>query len=218
MNVLLDLDGTLCDPREGLEAGFRHALRALSLDDAVEGRFDALIGLPLLECFRRLGCGDRDVEGARHFKDFFLERGHAEAVVYDGVFTCLHGLKNAGRRLAIVSAKPQSMVERVAQDLKLAPLMDACFGCHEADLNPDKAVLVRRALEVLGWPAGRCVLVGDRSQDRDAARSAGLPFVAAAWGFGEPEEFAGARAVAARPVDLQAVLEGLEVEPRPQAL
>lgn len=206
MNALFDLDGTLCDPREGILRGFRHAFQALGREFPHEERIPALIGRPLLDCFQELGCGSASAEAARHFQEFFELRGHAEGRLYEGAMECLSGLRGAGWRLALASSKPSFAVRFVAQDLGLLPLLDGLYGCAPDDLRPDKGAIVAEALRDLGWEAASTVFVGDRSQDRDAAAAHGLAFVSAGWGFGNPEEHAGALAHAGSPLELAELL------------
>jgi phosphoglycolate phosphatase len=192
MNALFDLDGTLCDPREGIVQGFRHAF------DAVGGAFPGpeavgpLIGRPLLQCFQSLGLGERSAEGARHFQAFFESRGFAEATLYPGILDCLKQLKRRGWGTAVASAKPDFAVRFVAESLQILPWLDGLHGCEAEELSPDKGRIVAQALEALGWAPQETLLIGDRDQDRDAARAHGLGFVAAAWGFGAAEEHEGA--------------------------
>lgn len=206
MNALFDLDGTLCDPREGIALGFRHAFAAVGRPFPGDADVAAQIGRPLLECFRALGCGSSSAEAARHFQDFFKTRGFAEARLYEGVLECLRYLRLEGWGLALASSKPAEVVRLVARDLDLLPFLDGVYGCGSEDLSPDKRAIAREAMKNLAWSATDTVFVGDRDQDREAAEALGLPFIAAAWGFGGPEEHSGALAVAASLPDLGVLL------------
>lgn len=197
MNALFDLDGTLCDPREGIVHGFRHAFDALGLAFPGEALVVPLIGLPLLNCFERLGLGPRSAEAAQHFQAFFEGRGFAEARLYPGIHDLLSRLQRQGWGLAIASAKPTFAVKFVVEALELFPLIapEHCFGCAPQDLAPDKAPIVAEALRSLGWEPEETVMIGDRAQDREAAQAQGLRFIGAAWGFGAAEELRGVRIV-----------------------
>jgi phosphoglycolate phosphatase len=206
VNALFDLDGTLCDPREGIVRGFRHAFDAVGMPFPGEERIAAQIGRPLLDCFRALDCGPAGLEAARHFHEFFEARGFAEARLYDGALDCLRQLRREGWGLALASSKPTFAVRFVAEAMELLPCLDGLYGCAPDDLNPDKRAIVGEALHGLSWDTSSTVLIGDREQDRDAAAAMGLPFVAAAWGFGSPEEHSGAIAVASSPAELIVLL------------
>jgi phosphoglycolate phosphatase len=213
VNALFDLDGTLCDPSEGILLGFRHAFDALGRPFPGDARALALIGRPLQDCFEALGLGGDSRAAALKFHAYFEERGHAEGRLYEGALECLQGIKGAGWGAALASAKPSFAVRFVAEDLGLLPWLDGCFGCAPDDLKPDKRAIVAQALESLAWDPSDTVLIGDRDADRDAAAAHGLAFVAADWGFGGEDELAGAAARAASPRDLARLLAGLETLP-----
>ncbi len=196
MKLFFDLDGTLCDPREGIFHGFRHAFDTLGLPCPGAPAMEACIGLPLKACFESFGLGSLQAEeGAHHFQAFFEGRGFAEGRVYAGVKEALHRLRVEGHALAIVSAKPTFAVRFVAESLGLSPYFDGLFGCAPQELSPLKTPILAEALAVTGWDPADCLFIGDRAQDRDAAAAHGVPFLAAAWGFGRPEEHLGAVAV-----------------------
>jgi phosphoglycolate phosphatase len=209
MQFLFDLDGTLCDPREGIVQGFQHAFTAVGLPFPGASEVTPLIGRPLLGCFQALGAGGASEAAARHFQAFFEGRGFAEARLYPGVLRCLQQLRREGHGAAIASAKPTFAVRFVAEALGLLPWVDHLQGCEAEDLSPDKARIIDRALLELGWHPSDTVMVGDRSQDRDGAAAHGLAFVAAAWGFGSPDEHSGALAVVADPLQLLSCLRGV---------
>ena len=196
MKLFFDLDGTLCDPREGILHGFRHAYGVLGLPCPAEAAMEASIGLPLKACFTGFGLDSARAEaGAAQFQSFFETRGFAEGKLYAGVPEVLGALRAQGHGLAIVSAKPAFAVRFVAESLGLSPYFDAYFGCAPKELAPVKTPILAEALQVTGWAASECLFIGDRAQDRDAAAAHGIPFVAAAWGFGASEEHRGAVAV-----------------------
>lgn len=210
MNALFDLDGTLCDPREGIEHGFRHAFDALGEPFPGPAAVGPLIGRPLLACFESLGLGARSAEAARHFQAFFEGRGFAEARLYPGVAGALRGLKAAGWGVAIASAKPTFAVRFVAEGLGILPWIDGLHGCGAQELSPDKRRIVGQALAALGWEPAATVMVGDRDQDRDAAAAHGLAFMGARWGFGGPGELEGALRQLDDASQLLEALRGLE--------
>lgn len=213
MKIFFDLDGTLCDPREGILHGFRHALDILKLPYPAVAAMEATIGLPLKICFESFGLDSaRAEEAAHHFQAFFEGRGFAEAELYPGVRELLIDLRAQGHGLAIVSAKPAFAVRFVAESLQLLPYFDGLFGCAPKELAPVKAPILAEALAVMGWAPQDCLFVGDRAQDRDAAAAHGLRFVAAAWGFGSQEEHTGAVVVMADVKALAAYLKALPAE------
>ncbi len=213
MRLLIDLDGTLVDSRPGIRRGFEEAFKVLGMPPPAPERIDPLIGLPLRECFERLGCGDQSTAGAEAFQDFFWKRGHAEGELFEGVLGMLAGLRQAGIPLAIATAKPSDAGAMVARGLGIAEYFQGIFGCDPKDLNPNKAPIVERALRELGWPAPQTFLLGDRAQDRDAALSQQIGFIAAVWGFGQANEWKGAARLCAKPDQVLEAVAALRERP-----
>jgi phosphoglycolate phosphatase len=209
-HALFDLDGTLCDPREGIVHGFRHALDLARRPWPGAAAITPLIGLPLTDCFERLGFapGAEAAEGAHHFQAFFEARGFAEAELFPGVEALLRELRARGWGLAIASAKPTFAVEFVAEGLGILRHFDSVHGCAPLDLTPHKGPIVAAALAARGWEPAETVMIGDRAQDRDAARAHGLRFIAAGWGFAEAGELDGSERAESIPALGALLLQG----------
>ena len=54
ISILFDLDGTLCDPREGIVRCVQYALRKLGVVEPAEDQLTGYIGPPLYETFAAL--------------------------------------------------------------------------------------------------------------------------------------------------------------------
>jgi phosphoglycolate phosphatase len=122
--------------------------------------------------------------------------------LYPGVGETLKGLKSAGVTLAVFSNKSQGLCEKVLGELNLSPLFGAIVGSGpDVPLKPDPTGL-DLALALSGGYRERCCFIGDGEPDFVLARAAGVPFILAAWGYGEAgTEWPGA-AVAADPTSV----------------
>src|SRR5271165_5099141 len=95
--LLVDLDGTLTDPAEGIVGCFRFALEALGRPAPAAADLTGIIGPPLRRSFAdRLG-GAPDAEAALAiYRSRYAAEGIFEAIVYEGVPGALEALKSAG--------------------------------------------------------------------------------------------------------------------------
>ncbi|MGD8379086.1 MAG: hypothetical protein PVJ40_05735 [Gammaproteobacteria bacterium] len=80
MNVLLDLDGKLTDPRRGFVACLYHALTALGRTPPPEEAIAAHIGPPLEETLDKLASRLRTWCRANPDETLFVAAGHIAAV------------------------------------------------------------------------------------------------------------------------------------------
>jgi 2-phosphoglycolate phosphatase len=202
--VLFDLDGTLIDSAPDL-AGAANDLRAAH----------GLPALPFGELRPMVGAGARGMVGAAFgvapgdprfepLRDAFLAIYEArmlrETAVFDTMHAVLAKLARAGLPWGIVTNKASRFAEPVVQGLGLVAAALVC-GDTTPHSKPHPAPLLEAARR-LGLAAAHCAYVGDDHRDILAGRAAGMPALAAAWGYlgrGEQIEAWGADAILPAP-------------------
>ena len=110
------------------------------------------------------------------------------AAVYPGVVDGLRAMKAAGLRLACVTNKPLDFAMPLLAQLGLAGFFSHVFGGDSfARKKPDPMPLLKTC-EALGTTPARTLMVGDSSNDFEAARAAGCPVVLVTYGYnhGQP--------------------------------
>jgi oligopeptidase B len=203
--LLVDLDGTLTDPAEGIVGCFRFALEALGRTAPPAAGLTWIIGPPLRRSFADLLDGAADPEKALAiYRSCYSKEGLFEAVVYGGVPEALAALKGAGVRLILCTAKPHVYATRILQHFDLECYFEAAYGAELDGRFEDKGDLIAHILGERGLDAGDCVMWGDRQHDVIAARRHAIPTIGALWGYGgEPElRLAGADALCAQPSEV----------------
>ena len=209
--VLFDLDGTLADTapdlggalnrmrlRRGMEALPIERLRPVASSGA---RGMLAVGLQVTP----------ETAGYEALREEFLAEYEAaldrDSVLFDGVTDCLAGLHSRGLRWAVVTNKATRFTGPVLAGLGLQAEVVIC-GDTTPHAKPHPAPLLE-ACTRLGIPAAHALYVGDDLRDMQAARAAGMPAVAAGYGYlGEQSDLGawGADAVIAAPQDLLMLL------------
>lgn len=206
MNVLLDLDGTLTDPREGIVACLKHALEALGCCIPADSELEDCIGPPLHASFARLlGPDMQDCvqEALKLYRQRFAASGMYENAVYPGVREALAGLSSLGASLHLATSKPRVFAERILDHFRLASFFSSIHGSELDGTRSDKAELIAHLLKVEPLHAGDTFMVGDRAHDVIGAKANGVFPVGVLWGYGTREELisAGVGALCERPHD-----------------
>jgi phosphoglycolate phosphatase len=206
MNVLIDLDGTLTDPREGILNCIKHALAGLGDPCPSDAQLERYIGPPLQQTFEGLfGAGSPKVQAAiALYRQRFAAVGMFENRVYAGIPEMLAGLTGLGADLVVATSKPTVFAERILEHFGLARHFDAVFGSELDGTRSSKAELIRHILEARSIaPAGAC-MIGDREHDMRGAKENSVRGIGVLWGYGSRAELidAGAFAVCERPKDL----------------
>ncbi len=192
--VLFDFDGTLYDTFLGIARSYQHALRVCHNREYPDlNEFRKCVGPPLASSFVDFyGVPESEVERTvETFRARYGEKGVLECEPYAGVREMLDRLKAAGLRLAISSSKPEMMIRKILGADGLLDEFEIISGLKsELDRHSTKTGAIREALEFLGVPPERAVMVGDRFYDAEGAQNVGVDFVAALYGFSKDGEFA----------------------------
>ena len=189
--VLFDLDGTLVDTAPDLVAAVNAVLDAEGRPPLPEAVLRPLVskgGRALLaRAFPDLPPEARDA----HLPAFLARYGEALAVhsrPFAGIEALLGALEARGWRWGIVTNKPEGLARGVVEGMGWAARCGVLVGGDTLPVRkPDPAPL-RLAAERLGVLPRHCVYVGDDARDIEAGRSAGMPTIAALWGYREPDE------------------------------
>jgi phosphoglycolate phosphatase len=219
--VLLDLDGTLTDPFEGITRCHQHALQRMGVTPVPAQRDLArFIGPPLREAFASLlgpAAGRDAIERAVSFyRERFSSIGLFENVVYDGIEPMLADLVAAGCTLFVATSKLTPFAERILRHFELRRFFAGVYGADPDGRFDDKRELVCDLLDREKLAPATTVMVGDREHDVRAAKHNGLRSVGVTWGYGTIAELvaAGADCVCAHPGEVVAALRAGAVASR----
>lgn len=205
MNVLLDLDGTLTDPADGITACIEHALRELGVDCPPREALHRYIGPPLHGTFKELLGGEARVEAAvSHYRERFSATGMYENSLYPGIPGYLAGLTAGGAQLYLATSKPGIFAVRILEHFGLRQYFTAVYGSELDGTRADKAELIAHVIRSESLQVDRTIMIGDRRQDIEGAKANTVFPVGVLWGYGSREELsaAGAGAMFEQPAEL----------------
>lgn len=204
-NVLIDLDGTISDPNNGIVSAFRYALDQVGQPASPGEDLRFIIGPPLRELFlQRLGSAALMRDAIRHYRNQYGTRGLYESVPYAGMIDSLRVLQAAGLRLFIATSKLQNFAEKILGHFGIIDLFDGVYGSRPDGSFDNKTDLIGLLLTWEKLDPSHCVMVGDRKHDVIGALANRVPCIGAAWGFGGAAELteAGATLVCDAPAEL----------------
>jgi phosphoglycolate phosphatase len=206
-NVLLDLDGTLTDPREGFVASISHALTTLGCELPPPAAIASYIGPPLHKTFATLLGPGREMQvpaAVALYRERYTDQGIFENAVYDGIPEALALIRDGGARLFLATSKPEVFAVRILERFGLSRFFHRAYGSELDNTRTDKAELIAYLVAQERLDASACVMVGDREFDIRGAQASGMRSIAALWGYGSREELAAAGAVVfcERPIEL----------------
>lgn len=188
--IIFDFDGTLIDSAPDIALGLNQLLVAEGRSVLPLARVHAMIGdgaARLVEqAFAATGpalAADEVGPMTARYLEIYGALPADPACLYPGVADTLAALKAAGHRLGLCTNKPAGISHDLLRELGLAPFFDAVAGGDTvAERKPHPAPLLW-VMDRLGVGADGAVMVGDNANDVAAARGAGVPVVAVAYGY-----------------------------------
>jgi phosphoglycolate phosphatase len=198
MSVLMDLDGTLTDPAEGIVACLEHALRAMNRASPGRKQLERYIGPPLQTTFGELLATEERTQidaAIRHYRERFSTKGMFENAVYPEIPAALQALKGIGATLFVATSKPHVFAGQIVEHFGLRRYFAAVYGSELDGTRTGKDDLIAHVMKAEALTASATWMVGDRSLDVIGAKANGVRPVGALWGYGSREELASAGAL-----------------------
>lgn len=194
--AVFDVDGTLIDNSEGIYNCIRYALEKMGIPDMTDEQLRPFIGPPLFESGKKILL--LDDENAERFVKLYRERfsikGYAETKLYDGVTEMLTALQENGVKMAIATGKPLQFIEKILPLFDLEKYFCGVHGITFTDHESDKVTFIKRSLADCDASEAQTLMIGDRHNDMEAAKTAGVFAAGVKWGFGTDEELLNAGA------------------------
>ncbi|MEC2055291.1 HAD-IA family hydrolase [Peribacillus psychrosaccharolyticus] len=188
--VLVDLDGTISDPRLGIVHSVQYAAKKMNLRDVQAAEVEAHIGPPLQETFAEVfGLDETETISMIHFyREYFKKTGMFENVLYPGIQELLETLKPT-KRLVVATSKPTEFAEKIVSYFQIDPYFELVAGSNLDGTRTTKTEIIRFILEQYGeYKPEDFVMIGDRKQDIHGARQNGIDSIGVTYGFGSPAE------------------------------
>ncbi|WP_332776911.1 phosphoglycolate phosphatase [Polaromonas sp.] len=210
--AMVDLDGTMVDTLGDFVAALNLMLAELSRQHAEPGLVGRQLNAKAVE--RMVGKGSEHLVSsvlnhvltqadtaqvaikseALFTAAFASYQRHYDAingrhsVVYPGVLEGLRQLQQSGLKLACLTNKPAAFARPLLKLKGLDGFFGAVFGGDSFERKKPHPMPLLKTCEALGAPPARTLMIGDSSNDAQAARAAGCPVVLVTYGYnhGEP--------------------------------
>jgi phosphoglycolate phosphatase len=202
--AIVDLDGTLVDTLGDFEAALNRTLADLDLPAVTRPLVERTVGKGSEHLIRSVlghqlalpevgACAGRDVQALyepawQRYQHHYRALNGEYASVYGGVVECLTQLQGAGVQLACLTNKPVAFARDLLQVKGLDRFFPLVFGGDSFERKKPDPLPLLKTCEALGTSPAQALMVGDSSNDAQAARAAGCDVVLVSYGYnhGEP--------------------------------
>ena len=206
--AIVDLDGTMIDTLGDFEVSLNRMLADLDMPPITRALVERTVGKGSEHLIRSVlahqlarpevkglsnVCDARSVDTLfepawQRYQHHYLAINGEFAAVYAGVVDGLQQLRDAGLQLACLTNKPLSFAKPLLQAKGLDHFFDHVFGGDSFERKKPDPLPLFKTCEALGVQPAQALMVGDSSNDAQAARAAGCPVVLVRYGYnhGEP--------------------------------
>lgn len=211
--VLFDMDGTVLDTLDDLADSVNRSLREFDLPEVSRFQVGQSLGNGAKYLIRHCLPEGSDealcVQVLAFYKPWYDAHCRIKTKPYDGILQLMEALRADGIRQAIISNKPDSAVQELAEAF-FPGLMDVVIGESPAVKRKPSPDTVLAAARRMGLMASDCVYIGDTEVDLETARNAGMDCIPVSWGFRTEEQLcaAGAEEIIRSPEELKKKLLG----------
>ncbi|MCB1418626.1 MAG: phosphoglycolate phosphatase [Notoacmeibacter sp.] len=188
--ILFDLDGTLVDTSPDLLDAVDVAIAADGLSPvnrATMRGYTGHGGRAMLErAFQLAGrhlATERREELLAIFLDHYTASMPGNSRPFDGAIEAMDRLAEAGHPLAICTNKMEALAVRLIDSLGLADRFAAICGADTFGWRKPDPRHITLTIKQAGGDPALGVMIGDTRTDIDAAKAAGIPVVAVAFGY-----------------------------------
>ncbi|MGH6625650.1 MAG: phosphoglycolate phosphatase [Burkholderiaceae bacterium] len=201
--AIVDLDGTMVDTLGDFAAALNLMLQDLSLPGIERASIERLVGKGSEHLIRSVlhhVTAQKDRVGSAinleaffpaawlSYQKHYLTINGQHSAVFAGVVEGLRALQQRGLKLACLTNKPTAFARPLLQAKGLDGFFSQVFGGDAfARKKPDPLPLLKTC-EALGTLPAHTLMIGDSSNDAQAARAAGCPVLLVSYGYnhGEP--------------------------------
>lgn len=199
--ILIDLDGTLLETASDLAAAANRMRAEFGLPPLAVERVAQFVGKGTDRLVHRALADDLHGEAQAErfrlakssFEHHYRQTNGQGTRAFPGVPEALDRLRAAGFALACVTNKPREFTTALLERTGLLARLGAAVAGDEVARRKPHPDLLLEACARLGVQARETVLIGDSSNDVEAARAAGCPCVLVETGYNEGEPIAALR-------------------------
>ena len=188
--VMVDLDGTMVNTLGDFAESLNRMLADLRLPAIAPQAIEHMVGKGSEHLIRsvlaHVGAQDIDAlypQAWQRYEHHYLDINGQFADVYPGVVEGLNALQAQGLRMACLTNKPLSFALPLLATKGLDGFFDCVFGDDSFPRKKPDPMPLLETCKALGSSPARTLMVGDSSNDAQAAHAAGCPVVLMTYGY-----------------------------------
>ena len=190
-HILLDLDGTLTDPKEGITKSVQYALEQMSVNPPSMDELEWTIGPPLVDAFAHLLNTSNKYQIQRaidYYRERYVDRCAVENKLYDGIQDTLTELIMHDYQLYLATSKPWLYAGKILEHFNIREYFSHVHGSELDGTRDYKEDLIGYILEQHSLDHLQVLMIGDRHYDISGAKHNKVGSIGVTYGYGSLAE------------------------------
>ncbi|TKC15261.1 HAD family hydrolase [Robertmurraya kyonggiensis] len=189
--ILLDLDGTLSDPKEGITKSVQYALQRLGINEPNLDKLEPFIGPPLQQSFAEYyNFNEKQTQQAIYFyRERFKQKGMYENELYPEIPQLLKSLQEQHLTLIVATSKPTIFAEQIIKYFNIEQYFSLIVGSNLDGTRTSKTDVIQYIINKYNdHPLEDFVMIGDRKHDIIGANTLQIDSIGVTYGYGSTNE------------------------------
>ena len=187
-NIIFDLDGTLVHSVPDMHNAINKTLTQYNLANISEQKLQTFVGQGMLSLSKKVVdyCGGHEELYENVFKSYrqnYSDEPYKYSTLMPGVMKALNYFYNQNIPMGICTNKRQFVTEKLIKQMSLDKFFDVVIGAQDNIPLKPKPDMIRLTINQFNSIKGSFFMVGDTSNDIDAAKSANIKSIAVNGGY-----------------------------------
>ncbi len=188
---IFDFDGVIGDTAPDIAGAVQAAQAHYGLPVMTQEKILSYVGFGakyLIDCTLPLPDETEKSQALAWYKAYYHAHAVDRTVLYPGMDAVLRTLHRAGRKICVVSNKPEALTKEIVKQLGIADLLTLVLGPESVvRMKPDPEGLLQ-CVAATGILPEQALMTGDSYTDIIAGRAAGMYTCGAFYGYGDPDK------------------------------
>lgn len=183
--LIFDLDGTLVDSKYQIGTALNRARELFDFNPLSDQKIEELIGLPIDYFLEDLALStEKSLEIIAEFRKTLQILINDGNKLFAGAIEFISLSKDKGYKIGIATSKPTYLAELVIVNSDLNNLIDVIQGTDGFPAKPDPTSIQKAMMRL---DIENAIMIGDRIEDIQAAKAAGIESIGIAQSFHNKE-------------------------------
>jgi phosphoglycolate phosphatase len=183
--LIFDLDGTLVDSKDQIGTALNRARELFDFNPLSDQKIEELIGLPIDFFLEDLALStEKSLEIIAEFRKTLQILINDGNKLFAGAIEFISLSKDKGYKIGIATSKPTYLAELVIVNSDLNNLIDVIQGTDGFPAKPDPTSIQKAMMRL---DTESAIMIGDRIEDIQAAKAAGIESIGIAQSFHNKE-------------------------------